>query len=117
MADMQEMIAYCGITCSDCPAFLATMKDDDNERKNVAASWSKEFNADIKPEDINCEGCLSTSTRVFSHCNVCEIRKCGQEKGLQNCASCDEYVCERLDKFLKMVPVARATLDRIKAEL
>ena len=33
---MDEMIAYCGITCSKCPAMLATLKDDDKERAKVA---------------------------------------------------------------------------------
>jgi len=114
---MEKMVACCGIICSECPAFIATMNDDDAERKKVAESWSKEFKADIKPENINCEGCLSKGERVFSHTKVCEIRKCGQEKGVENCAHCDEYVCEKLDKFFEMVPACRTTLDEIKASL
>ncbi len=55
---MDKMIAFCGIVCTECPAFLATQKDDHNERMKVAELWSKEFKAEIKPEDINCDGCL-----------------------------------------------------------
>lgn len=33
---MDKMIAFCGIVCSECPAFVATQKDDDAKRKEVA---------------------------------------------------------------------------------
>ena len=62
------MIAFCGLTCTEYPAFIATQKDDDKERGKVAEVWSKEFNSEIKPEDINCDGCLVESDRLFSHC-------------------------------------------------
>lgn len=26
---MDKMIAFCGLTCTECPAFIATQKDDD----------------------------------------------------------------------------------------
>jgi len=111
---MEKMIAYCGINCSECPAFLATQKDDDNERKRVATMWSKQFNTDIKPEGINCDGCISESRRLFNYCMICEIRKCGQEKGIKNCAYCDDYACEKLSKFIDNVPEAKATLEEIR---
>ncbi len=49
---MDEMIAFCGITCSKCPTFLATQNDDSSERKDVAEKWSKEYKSDIKTEDF-----------------------------------------------------------------
>lgn len=111
---MDKMIAYCGITCTECPAFLATQKDDEKERAKVAEMWSKEFDVDLKPGDINCDGCLSTTEPLFSHCQVCEIRHCGQEKQVVNCAYCDDYGCEKLTKFLDMVPRAKNTLEEIR---
>jgi len=114
---MKKTIAYCGIICSECTAFLATQKNDDNERKKVAEMWSKQFNAEFKPEDINCDGCLSESERLFNYCRVCEIRKCGQEKGVKNCAYCDDYACETLNKFIDNVPEAKTTLEEIRKSL
>lgn len=111
---MEKMIAFCGITCSECPAYLATQKDDDNERQKVAEMWSKEFDADLKPEDINCNGCLLEKEPLFSHCKVCTIRKCGLDKKVKNCAYCENYACEELTKFFAMVPDAKATLDEIR---
>ena len=114
---MDKMIAFCGLNCTECPAFIATQKDDDKKRERVAKIWSKEFNSEIKPEDINCGGCLVESDLLFSHCKVCEIRKCGREKEVKNCAYCDVYVCEKLTKFFDMAPDAKITLSEIRKNL
>ncbi|MGB9718029.1 MAG: DUF3795 domain-containing protein [Thermoproteota archaeon] len=45
---MSKLIAYCGLICSECPAFIATQRDDDAERKRVA-ELSKEFGGSFKP--------------------------------------------------------------------
>ena len=109
---MVRMISYCGLICTECPAYLATVNDDDAERERVAEMWSKEFGGDFKVSDINCDGCLSRGTRVFSHCNECEIRKCGMERGVENCAHCGDYACEKLSGFLSNVPMAKETLEK-----
>ena len=96
---MDKMIAFCGLVCTECPAFLATQKDDDAKRKKVAETWSKQFNVDIKPEQVNCDGCPSEGKRVFFYCSICEIRKCGQEKRVENCAHCNEYACDKLERL------------------
>lgn len=111
---MEKQIAYCGLICTDCAAYIATQADDDEQRKEVAETWTKEYNYDFKPEDINCDGCLTVTGRVASYCPICPIRKCGQEKGVANCAYCDEYVCTRLDEFFNMVPACKDTLDEIR---
>jgi hypothetical protein len=113
-ASMEKMVAMCGLICSACPAFLATKNDDDDERKRVAELWSKEYGADIKPEDVNCVGCIVTDGPHIGHCGQCEIRKCGFEKQVMNCAGCDDYGCAKLEKFLEMVPAARETLEEIR---
>jgi hypothetical protein len=114
---MEKMIAYCGITCTDCGAYIATQNDDDAKRKEVAEEWTKQFNHEFKPEEINCDGCLVDTGRVFNYCNVCEIRKCGREKGVANCAYCDDYACDKLEKFFQMAPMFRAVLDEIRKGL
>ena len=107
------MIAYCGLTCTECPAYLATKEDSDEKRVIVAELWSKEFKSGISPEDINCDGCLSTG-RLFSHCSVCKIRKCGQEKQLENCGYCDDYPCHKVSFVIDSVPSARKILETIR---
>ena len=115
---MDKMIAFCGIVCSECPALLATQEDDDSKRKKVAETWSKQYKVDIKPEQINCDGCRSEGKRIFFYCSMCEIRKCGQEKRVENCAYCDEYACEKLTKFFTtMMPAAKTALEEIRKSL
>lgn len=109
-----RIVAYCGIPCSDCPAYIATRKNDDALRRETAKKWSEMFKADIKPQDINCDGCPTDSERIFNHCRVCEIRKCGREKKVKNCAYCPEYPCQKLSAFLAQVPEAKATLEEIR---
>jgi hypothetical protein len=112
--NMDRMIAYCGIVCTECPAFIATRENDDSKRKKVAEMWAKQYKMNVKPEDINCEGCTSGSQKLVNYCSVCEIRKCGQGKGVENCAYCYDYGCEKLTKFISMVPHARQTLEEIR---
>jgi hypothetical protein len=114
---MKEMIAYCGLACHECGAYLATVNDDNEKRAEVAAEWSKLFKAEIKPESINCDGCQSNTGRLFSYCNACEIRKCGHEKSVQNCAYCADYACDKLEWIFKAVPQTKQQLDQIKAAL
>ena len=114
---MEKIIAYCGITCSDCPTFKATQTNNDAERKRVAELWTKEYGHAIKSEDINCESCQTRGPRVFSYCNICEIRKCGQQKNVKNCAYCDDYKCEKLSKLHEQAPKLKETLANIRMNL
>jgi len=111
---MEKMIGYCGIICSDCPVLMATQKNDDAERKRVAEIFTKQYGKEYKPEDINCDGCIGDSPRIFSYCNVCEMRKCGREKNVENCAHCLEYPCERLSHLFSKYSKAKVTLDEIR---
>jgi len=110
---MNEMIAYCGLACHECDAFLATKNNDDSARADIAQRWSKQYGADIKPADINCKGCASDSEPIFNYCKVCEIRKCAIEKGIVNCACCDDYACAKLEEVFKIAPDAKKRLDEL----
>ena len=114
---MEKMIAYCGIVCNECPTLHATQKDDDNERKKVAEMWGKQFGFDLKPEDINCDGCLTDGGRLFGYCTACEVRSCCREKELANCAYCSDYACDKLTPIFKMAPYSKASLEKIRAGL
>ncbi len=110
----KKMIAKCGLVCTECPAYIATQKDDDALRAETAKKWSEMFKADIKAENINCDGCQSEGPRLFHHCNECEFRKCAREKKVSTCAACPEYACEKLEAFLVQVPEARAVLEGLR---
>jgi len=52
--------------------------------------------------------------RHINHWNVCEIRKCGTDMGVKNCACCSGYKCEKIAAFLEQVPKAKKTLEEIR---
>lgn len=110
---MAKMIAYCGLVCSDCPTFLATQNDDDEAREKTAALYAQKFGMVLRKEEINCDGCLTVGGRQIGYCQVCEIRKCCLEKGLENCARCEE-LCEKLLRFHEFSPEARAAYGALK---
>jgi len=111
---MEKMIGYCGIICSDCPVLVATQKNDDMKRRRVAEMFTRQYGREYKPEDINCDGCLGNSPRIFSYCNICEMRRCGKEKNVKNCAYCSEYPCEKLSSLFSKYPKAKETLKEIR---
>jgi hypothetical protein len=111
---MGKMIGYCGIVCSDCPVLVATRENDDSAKRRIAQVFTAQYKNEYKPSDINCDGCQSDGSKVFSYCNICEIRKCGKEKQIENCAHCDDYPCEKLSKVFSGYPKAKETLDSIR---
>lgn len=115
---MAPIISYCGLVCTDCPAYIATQADDLEALERVVAQWRVEFHApNLTVESIRCDGCLDTVGRKMAHCFECEIRACAMGRGLANCAHCPDYACETLQGFLGFVPEARTRLDGIRAAL
>lgn len=45
-----------------------------------------------------------------------EIRKCGREKKVKNCAYCQEYPCGRLSELFSKYSKAKETLDAVRRE-
>lgn len=110
---IEKHIAYCGVICSDCGAYIATIKNDDKLRQVQADKWAKQYNVPIKASDINCTGCDSKGVQM-GHCAVCQIRVCAKEKALTNCGYCITYPCAKLEFVIKHYPLARERLDAMK---
>jgi hypothetical protein len=108
------MIASCGLDCSKCEGFLATQANSDTMRAEVAQKWSALYQTELKPEQINCDGCRTEGKKLFYCEHICQIRQCCISKNLANCAACDEYLCEKLSAFVKMAPEAGANLERLR---
>lgn len=63
-----RFIAYCGNDCTKCPQYLHACS----------------------------EGCLGSNPA--NYCNTCAVRRCNLEKKMTNCAYCDKYPCQVLEK-------------------
>jgi hypothetical protein len=111
---MDRMVAYCGILCTDCPGFVTTQANDLAALEQLAEHSRQEYhNPNITVAWVMCDGCLSCSERKCPYCAECGIRQCGLEHGVENCAFCDDYACEKLLDFFKLVPQAQTVLDEI----
>jgi hypothetical protein len=114
-----EMSAYCGLVCQTCPIYLATRVESQEERERmrveIAQLCREQYGMAYEPQDItDCDGCREDEGRLFSACKDCAIRKCARQRGLESCASCGEYVCERLETFFASEPAARTRLDEMR---
>jgi len=114
---MEKITAFCGLTCTECPARIATEAGDEEALVAVAKQWSVDYGAPLTAEDCRCDGCLSESGPWMAHCAECKIRACAIEKDVETCAHCPEYGCEKLTEFFGFVPEAKETLDAIRAGL
>ena len=119
---MNETIGYCGLNCQGCPIYLATREKDEEKqhkmRVEIAQQIKELYGQEYKPEDItDCDGCKADSGILFSGSHNCYMRKCASQKNIENCAYCQGYPCEELEKLFITDKDARKRLDMIKTKL
>ncbi len=108
---MNNMIAYCGLDCKRCEAFLATANNDDSLREEVAQKWSKMNQVEITKEMINCQGCRADGIKTFFCSNLCEIRQCAIGNQIDSCGDCkDLRSCPKLQMIIDHNPDAKERL-------
>ncbi len=109
---MKKMIAYCGLDCEKCDAYLATVHNDDALREKTAKLWAEMNNAPITAEMINCIGCRVEGIKTPFCESVCEIRQCAIKKGFDTCGGCTEHEkCKTVSTILESNPEARENLN------
>jgi len=115
---MDKMIAFCGLDCAGCDAFLATQANDEAAKLKVLEQWRVDFGAPEMPlAAVTCDGCIS-SGRLGGYCPECPVRACASAKGVENCAYCEEYeTCETLNGFIANIPSAKENLEAIRAAM
>ena len=87
---MNDLIAYCGLNCEKCDAFIATKNNDNDLREKTAKLWSELNNVLILPEHINCDGCRVNGRKTIFCDKLCPIRQCAMQKGVDTCGKCPE---------------------------
>lgn len=108
---MKDMIAYCGLDCEKCDAYLATIHDDEALREKTAKLWAALNHAPILPEHINCQGCRVNGVKTVFCENLCGIRQCALKKGMVTCGDCPDLdTCQTVGAILSNNPTARENL-------
>ena len=108
---MKKMIAYCGLDCEQCDAYLATVRNDQVLREKTAAEWSALNGVTILPRDINCDGCRASGIKTVFCDRLCPIRQCARKKGFETCGDCPSMeTCETVGTVLSNNEDARKNL-------
>jgi len=90
----RKMLGRCGYRCDLC----AARSDDAALRQKMVEGWRKYWGHErYTAENVRCDGCLAEGRLADKNCGV---RPCAIEKGVANCAYCDEFPCERLKKLM-----------------
>ena len=108
---MRNMIAYCGLDCEKCDAYLATIHHDQALREKTAKLWAELNHAPILPEHIYCEGCRMDGAKTVYCESLCEIRQCALKKGAVTCGDCpDMETCPVVGEIISNEPEALKNL-------
>jgi len=84
-------------------------------RIEITRICKEQYGIDYDLDDItDCDGCQTEGGRLFSGCKDCSVRRCAKKFGYENCAWCNDYVCEKLEKLFIMDPSAQTRLDEIR---
>jgi len=91
-------LGCCGDNCDFCPRYIATIRGDKDELKEVAILWKKLGFRDTleEPESLICYGC-----HFSKECAYLDVKKCCLEKKIENCGKCSSYICEKISLVFK----------------
>ena len=115
---MEENISFCGINCFSCHVYIAK-KTDNNDLRIKTAKQLISIGFEITPDQVNCDGCISSDGLLLKHCNDCKVRNCAMSKNIMTCAECPEYYCEKLENLWNefQPSEAKTNLDKINQSL
>jgi hypothetical protein len=108
-----KMIAYCGLVCTECPAFIATLSNDTDKLASLALEW---YGTEGDAAFCECEGCTQDK-RINNFCLECGVRLCAAGRKVVNCAHCQDYGCKTLTNLFQHIPQAKENLDHIRASI
>lgn len=108
---MRPNIAYCGLDCEQCDAYIATLHDDQALREKTAKLWAELNHAPILPEHINCQGCRADGAKTVFCEQLCAVRRCARQRGVDTCGDCPEVeTCPTVGAIFANAPQAKKNL-------
>lgn len=105
-----ELVSCCGIMCSECPVYIATVQNDDSMKRFLAMEYST-GEQKFYPKDIMCLGCHAETTGRSKFGKDCQIRKCCIKEKVKICAECEKFPCSLTGEY---IPEDSEHMDRLK---
>jgi hypothetical protein len=95
---VKPIIGRCGYRCDLCLIYKDNLRAP-QDRERFRNGLLKYFGYRMTLDECYCDGCLTPdSEHPILVTADCLVRPCVLAKGLENCASCDEYPCSKLQK-------------------
>jgi hypothetical protein len=94
---METRIAVCGDNCSECPRYLATLSNKQQELEKIAQLWYRLGFRDriVSVEEIKCSGCNKKTDCSYG------ITTCEHLAGIDNCGECKHFPCPAFDEIFR----------------
>ena len=109
---MKEILARSGYRCDLCPGYSGNIHSAE-DRQQCSDGWFKYIGIRYAPEEIGCRGCLDEEEPADPNCPV---RPCVKEKGLDNCAYCGDFPCDKLKTRMNFFEDRLGDLTKIPKE-
>lgn len=115
---MAKILAYCGLDCGECEAYIATQANDRAGLEATAKKWAEQYGGtNITADMCICDGCSIGKRTSTAHAITCGIRVCASARGVVTCAHCTDYGCATLQQFFAFAPVLKNKLEAIRKEI
>ncbi len=88
--------SYCGLYCGACEILNLYRKQLDEGEIPTWEDLPVPMNGVIPPAELVCTGCKTEL--LFAGCLKCDIRICGNQKGVEACVLCAEYPCQLVEQ-------------------
>jgi hypothetical protein len=89
-----EELGYCGYDCGLC----AARSEDPAVRQRLVDGWRKYFgHQHYTAGNVRCDGCKADGRLADLNCKA---RPCAVERGVESCALCDDFPCDKLYRLL-----------------
>ncbi len=113
-----QMMAVCGLDCGTCDIRLAPTNPDAAQR--VVAwfhemAWLEEDEGvvEIIEREMTCKGCREDRSLHWSpECPL--LICCVDDRGLEHCAQCEDFICEKLESFADESHRHKEAVERLK---
>jgi hypothetical protein len=106
-----EMIAVCGIDCSNCD--IRRAKSDPETMDDVIRWFREKLNKELVPEQVCCDWCLGDRAKHWDA--ECRILRCAvDEHGVDSCSDCSEFPCDYLNTWAKINTKYARAFARLK---
>jgi len=96
---MSDIIGRCGFKCNLCLIYRENLKKDERNRQRFRDGLEKYYGDKLTLEECYCDGCMmddrENPVRITKDCKV---RPCAIARGIINCAYCDRYPCQDVEK-------------------